>query len=166
MEKSHLCVCPSLLLTILNFSVRGPTVTWYFNVSSPFSRKDKKDREKRLIKKWCTISLLDIDFKMLSKSLAAHPKKVLPSLVTHRQTVYVQIRCISKSGRLIYCVLQITDTLNLSRNLTFQKMFFICFNDSFSKLMKNYFYFILKALFVLKIFKFLSGLFEHVEKTA
>ena len=104
MEKSHLCVCPSLLLTILNFSVRGPTVTWYFNVSSPFSRKDKKDREKRLIKKWCTISLLDIDFKMLSKSLAAHLKKVLPSLITHRQTVYVQIRCISKSGRLISCV--------------------------------------------------------------
>ena len=32
----------------------------------------------------------------------------------------------------------------------------ICFNDSPSKMMKNAFYFILKALFVLKIFKFLS----------
>ena len=31
--------------------------------------------------------------------------------------------------------------------------FFICFNDSPSKIMKNIFYFILKALFVLKIFK-------------
>ena len=31
--------------------------------------------------------------------------------------------------------------------------------------MKNAFYFILKALFVLKIFKFLSGIFVHVEKT-
>ena len=41
-----------------------------------------------------------------------------------------------------------------------------CFNDSPSKLMKNAFYFILKALFVLKIFKFLSWLFGHVEKTA
>ena len=30
--------------------------------------------------------------------------------------------------------------------------------------MKNTFYFILKALFVLKIFKFLSRLFGHVEK--
>ena len=37
------------------------------------------------------------------------------------------------------------------------KIFFsICFNDSPSKMMKNVFYFILKALFVLKIFKFLS----------
>ena len=30
--------------------------------------------------------------------------------------------------------------------------------------MKNAFYFILKALFVLKIFKFLSQLFSHVAK--
>ena len=44
--------------------------------------------------------------------------------------------------------------------------FFICFNDSPSKMMKNIFYFILKALFVLKIFKFLSWLFGHIEKTA
>ena len=34
--------------------------------------------------------------------------------------------------------------------------YFICFNDSSSKLIKNVFYFILKALFVLKIFKFFS----------
>ena len=32
-------------------------------------------------------------------------------------------------------------------------------------MMKNAFYFILKAFFILKIFKFLSGLFGDVEKT-
>ena len=47
-----------------------------------------------------------------------------------------------------------------------KKKIIICFNDSSSKIMKNTFYFILKALFVLKIFKFLSWLFGHVEKTA
>ena len=47
-----------------------------------------------------------------------------------------------------------------------KKKFIICFNDSPSKMMKNAFYFILKALFVLKIFKFLSWVFAHVEKTA
>ena len=31
--------------------------------------------------------------------------------------------------------------------------------------MKNAFYFILKARFILKIFKFLSWLFDHEEKT-
>ena len=42
----------------------------------------------------------------------------------------------------------------------------ICFNYNPSKMMKNAFYFILKAFFVLKIFKFLSWLFGHVGKTA
>ena len=32
------------------------------------------------------------------------------------------------------------------------------------KMMKNAFYFTLKGLFLLKIFKFLSGLFGYVEK--
>ena len=41
---------------------------------------------------------------------------------------------------------------------------FTCFNDSPSKMMKNAFYFILKALFALKMFTFLSWLFGHVEK--
>ena len=47
-----------------------------------------------------------------------------------------------------------------------QKNVVICFNDSTSKMIKNALNFILKALFVLKIFKFLSLLFGHVEKTA
>ena len=34
--------------------------------------------------------------------------------------------------------------------------FYICFNDSPLKMMENAFYFILKALSVLEIFKFLS----------
>ena len=42
----------------------------------------------------------------------------------------------------------------------------LCFIESPLKMMKNAFYFILKALFVLKIYKFLSRLFGHVEKTA
>ena len=42
----------------------------------------------------------------------------------------------------------------------------ISFNDSPSKMMEKAFYFILKALFFLKIFTFLSLLFGHVEKTA
>ena len=42
----------------------------------------------------------------------------------------------------------------------------ICFNKSTLKIMKNGFCFILNALFILKIFKLLSGLFGRVEKTA
>ena len=42
---------------------------------------------------------------------------------------------------------------------------FICFNESPLKMVKNDFYFILKALFVLKIFKFLSCLFGHAKSS-
>ena len=44
--------------------------------------------------------------------------------------------------------------------------FFIYFIESLLKMIKNAFCFILQALFVLKIFNFLSWLSGHVEKTA
>ena len=47
-----------------------------------------------------------------------------------------------------------------------KKVCFICFNNSPLKVMKNAFYFILKPLFVLKTFKFLSWLIWSCGKTA
>ena len=45
-----------------------------------------------------------------------------------------------------------------------KKICVIWFNESPLKMIKIAFYFILNALFVLKIFKFLSRLFAHLEK--
>ena len=42
----------------------------------------------------------------------------------------------------------------------------ICFDKSPLEMMKSAFYFILKAFFILKIFKFLLWLFVHVGKMA
>ena len=47
-----------------------------------------------------------------------------------------------------------------------KKVGLMCFNESHLKLMKNNCYFILKALFVLKMFKFLSWLFWECRKMA
>ena len=47
-----------------------------------------------------------------------------------------------------------------------EKKCVVCFIESPPEMMKNAFYFILKALFVLKMFKFLSWLFGHEEETA
>ena len=47
-----------------------------------------------------------------------------------------------------------------------EKNCFICFNESPLKMMKSALYFILKAFFLFKIFKFLSLHLSHVEKTA
>ena len=62
---------------------------------------EKKDRDKRLIKNWKPISLLNTDLKNFSKALAGKLKSVLPSLITGQQTAYVQNRYIGEAGRLI-----------------------------------------------------------------
>ena len=45
-----------------------------------------------------------------------------------------------------------------------KKNYVICLTESLLKMMEKAFYFILKAVFILKIFKFLSRLFGHVRK--
>ena len=50
----------------------------------------------------------------------------------------------------------ITATSTLKSTLRLKKIVFMCFNESPLKIMKNVFYFILKAIFVLQIFSFFS----------
>ena len=74
---------------------------------------EKKDRDKKLIKNWRPISLLNTDLKIFSKALAAKLKSVLPSLITSQQTAYVQNRYIGEAGRLISDILDISDKLSV-----------------------------------------------------
>ena len=50
---------------------------------------EKKDRDKRYIKNWRPISLLNVDTKILSKILAIRIKKVISYIISHDQTAYV-----------------------------------------------------------------------------
>ena len=50
----------------------------------------KKDRDKRFIKNWCAISLLNVDLKIISQALSEKPKKVLPHLINLQQTAYAR----------------------------------------------------------------------------
>ena len=51
---------------------------------------EKKDRDKRYIKNWRSISLLNVDTKIISKALAAKLKKTLPTIISSNQTVYIK----------------------------------------------------------------------------
>ena len=73
----------------------------------------KKDKDKRLIKNWRPISLLNVDSKLISKSLANRLQDVMPNLVSENQSAYVNNRFISKSGKLISDILEITDSLQV-----------------------------------------------------
>ena len=72
---------------------------------------EKKDRDKRFIKNWRPISLLNVDMKLISKVLASRLKNVISFfIVNENQVAYVNNRFISESGRLISDVLEITNS--------------------------------------------------------
>ena len=77
---------------------------------------------------------------------------------------------ISACGKTLFCFTG--DIINPQSIQYFRRLFLlnflnflVCYNESPLKMMKNDFHLILEALFILEIFKFLSWLFGHVEKT-
>ena len=73
----------------------------------------KKYRDKRLIKNWLPISLLNIDTKLISKVIATRLKKILNNLISENQIAYLNNRFISEGGRLISDIVEITDLLHI-----------------------------------------------------
>ena len=82
---------------------------------------EKKDRDTRYTKNWRSISLLNVDIKILSKALAKRLKEVLPCLISAQQTAYVQNRNIGESGRLISDIIEIANS-RLIRPKTLKKL--------------------------------------------
>ena len=58
---------------------------------------EKKGRDKRLVRNWRPISLINVDTKIASESLAMRAKNVIPHLVNCDQTAYVKSRNIGES---------------------------------------------------------------------
>ena len=74
----------------------------------PVILKIIEEKDKKIY--WRPISLLNMDYKIISKALAPRIKKVLPNLISPQQPVYVQNKFIGESGRLIADIIKITDT--------------------------------------------------------
>ena len=74
---------------------------------------EKKDRDKKIIKNWRPISLLNIDTKLISNVLAERLKNILLSLISSDQTAYFKGRFTSEGGRLISDVLEICNKLQI-----------------------------------------------------
>ena len=70
---------------------------------------EKKDKDKRMIKNWRPISLINLDAKIASKVLALRMKEVLPSIINYDQTAYVRGRYIGESIRLVSDILDFTE---------------------------------------------------------
>ena len=73
---------------------------------------EEKGRDKRLVKNWKPISLMNVDVKIASKALSFRLKQVLPNLINFDQTAYVKGRFIGESIRLTDDILYHTEQEN------------------------------------------------------
>ena len=70
---------------------------------------DKPGKDRLLIENWRPISLLNIDYKILTKCLTERVKKILEKLIDQSQTGFVKGRNISDGLRIILDVMDETD---------------------------------------------------------
>ena len=102
----------SLLLESLNHShTVGELST--SQKQSVITLTEKKGRDKRLVKNWRPISLMNVDIKIASKALSFRLKQVLPNLINCDQSAYVKGRFIGESIRLIDDILYHTEQENI-----------------------------------------------------
>ena len=87
---------------------------------------EKKGKERMFIKNWRPISLLNHDYKILTKALSYRLRKVLPYIIHHNQSAYMEGSYIGVAISIIQDVMEFTDKQNLPGMLLlidFQKAF-------------------------------------------
>ena len=86
----------------------------------------KRERNLTELKSWRPLSILCVDYKILSKTLAERMKKVLPSIVSEEQTGFVPGRLISENIRRTIEVIEFTKKKQIPSiimSLDFEKCF-------------------------------------------
>ena len=86
----------------------------------------KKNKDKCLLEKLRPISLLNIDYKILTKAIAKRLEKVLPRVINPNQTGYIKGRFIGENVRLIQDIMyhtKQTDKPGIAIFLDFRKAF-------------------------------------------
>ena len=86
----------------------------------------KKDKDKTLLENLRPISLLNVDYKILTKAIAKRLEKILPKIINHDQTGYIKGRFIGENIRLIQDIMFYTKTMEktgIAIFLDFRKAF-------------------------------------------
>ena len=73
----------------------------------------KKQKNKLYLENWRPISLLNIDYKIVTKTIAGRISKLLPKLIHEDQTGYVKDRNTGQNIRLIKDIMKITALGNI-----------------------------------------------------
>ena len=134
----------------------------------------KKGRDKRFIKNWRPIALLNVDTKLIPKALSERLKNVLPDIISENQTAYVNNRFISEGGRLINDLLEVCDTFNKKGYLvtidiekafdSVNHVFLIAILEKFGfgKIFIEWIKILLKYHFVLGVFLVIEQKIKHI----
>ena len=86
----------------------------------------KEDSDLELLNNWCPITLLNLDYKIMSTVIAKRIERILPHLVCSDQSGFVKGRYIGQNVRLINDILEQTKVQNIPGillQLDFQKAF-------------------------------------------
>jgi hypothetical protein len=79
----------------------------------------KQDKDINYIKNWRPITILNTDYKILTKIMANRIKKVLPNLINPDQTGFVLNRQIGENIRIVYDVMNHCNTNNIEGIMAF-----------------------------------------------
>ena len=118
----------NILITALNHSFTTGKLSTS-QCQAPITLIEKKGKDKRFMKNWQPISLINVDTKIASKALAARMENVLTSIVHCNQTAYVKDRYIGESIRLITDLLAYTEE-NSIRGILFSADFEKAFDST------------------------------------
>ena len=102
---------------------------------------EKKGKDTRYIKNWRPISLLNVDTKILTKTIASSLKTVLPKIINPDQTAYVANRFIGESVRLFSDILECTKKFEIPGYLItidFEKAFDSIYHDFIVTVLQKY----------------------------
>ena len=87
---------------------------------------EKKGKDKRYLKNWRPILLINVDTKIASEALAFRIRKVITNLIHSDQTAYVKGRYIGESICLISDIVKYTENMGIEAILfseDFEKVF-------------------------------------------
>ena len=73
----------------------------------------KKKKDKSYLENWRPLTLLNVDYKIATKTIAHRIAKVLPKLINEDQTGYVKGRYFGQNIRLIQDIMEVTELENI-----------------------------------------------------
>ena len=99
-----------------------------------------KGKDRLYIKNWRPISLLNVDYKIMTKSLANRVKKILPKLIHYNQCGFVEKRYMGDAVRTLLDIIELCkkkDKMSLLLMLDFEKAYDSIERDFLSKTLKK-----------------------------